>query len=43
MSWFLISGAGFFVGWWMCAATWPRYTNRPRPQQGTYNPSQSER
>ena len=24
MTWFPIFGAGFFAGWWMCTATWPR-------------------
>lgn len=33
MNWFPIFAAGFLVGWWMCVATWPRFTRRPPDDQ----------
>jgi hypothetical protein len=37
MTWFPIFGAGFLVGWWMCAANWPLSDRRRgRPPEGSY-------
>jgi hypothetical protein len=30
MTWFPIFGAGFLVGWWVCAFTWPISDRRPK-------------
>jgi len=36
MSWFPIFAAGFLVGWWMCAATWPLSNRRPRDRDSDW-------
>ncbi len=44
MTWFPIFGAGFLVGWWVCAATWPRacYRDRRRSFEDKRQPSFAE-
>ena len=38
MTWLFILGAGFLVGWLMCAATWPLYRcERMKPPKGSYS------
>ena len=41
MNWFPIFAAGFLVGWWMCVATWPRFTRR-KPRHGRSGPQLNE-
>jgi len=36
MTWFPIFSAGFLVGWWMCAATWPRACDRDRRRSPSF-------
>ena len=38
---FTMFAFGFLVGWWMCVATWPRFTRR-KPRHDRSGPQLSE-